>query len=160
LYRRLVWGNRDGFAADPMPQFIETGRYRLDVLESPGHHMNHVVFHEKKMGWIFTGDLYIGRRQLVAFKDENINDAINSIKSILKLDFETLYCGHSGVHHNGKEKLKAKLNYFMGIQEQVRSLEKTGLSHEEIDRKLFPDKKIWARISGGEWSSLKIIKTI
>ncbi|PKL17990.1 MAG: Zn-dependent hydrolase [Spirochaetae bacterium HGW-Spirochaetae-5] len=160
LYRRLVWGNRDGFDADPMPLFIETGRYRLDVIEAPGHHNNHMVFHEKKMGWLFTGDLYVSRRQLVAFKDENISDAINSIKNLLQLDFKTVFCGHSGIHHNGKEKLKAKLDYFLQIQEQVRYLEKTGLPHEDINRKLFPGKNLWTKISGREWSSLNIIKTI
>ena len=102
LYRRLVWGNRDGFSADPMPAFIDTGRYRLDVINVPGHHKDHVVFHEKRMGWLFTGDLYVSRRQVVAFKDENMNDAINSIKNILELDFDTVFCGHSGIHKNGK----------------------------------------------------------
>jgi glyoxylase-like metal-dependent hydrolase (beta-lactamase superfamily II) len=160
LYRRLVWGNRAGFAADPMPQFIETGRYRLDVINSPGHHKNHVVFHEKEMGWLFTGDLYVSRRQLVAFKDENINDAIKSIKNILRLDFDTMFCGHSGVHYNGKEKLKSKLDYFLQIQEQVKNLENSGLHHEEINKKLFPGSNLWTKISGGEWSSLNIIKTI
>ncbi len=160
LYRRLVWGNREGFKADPMPDAIQTGRYKLDVIESPGHHKNHVVFHEKKMGWLFSGDLYVSRRQLVAFKDENINDAINSIKRILELDFDTIYCGHSGIHKNGKEKFKAKLDYFLQIQEQVNKMKSIGLTYEEIDKKLFPGRNLWTKISGREWSSLNIVKTI
>jgi glyoxylase-like metal-dependent hydrolase (beta-lactamase superfamily II) len=160
LYRRLIWGNRAGFTADPMPQFIETGRYKLDVINSPGHHRNHVIFHEKETGWLFTGDLYVSRRQLVAFKDENINDAIKSIKNILQLDFDTMFCGHSGIHYKGKEKLKGKLDYFLQIQEQVRNLEKSGFTTEEINKKLFPGSNLWTKISRGEWSSLNIIKTV
>lgn len=160
LYRRLVWGNRDGFAADALPAFINTGKYRLDVIDAPGHHHDHVVFHEKNMGWLFTGDLYVSRRQLVAFKDENIKDAINSIKKILKLDFDTIFCGHSGVHSNGKDKLKSKLDFFLDIQYRVKTLEKEGLPLDEIKRRLFPDRNLWEYISNGEWSSMNIVKTV
>lgn len=160
LYRRIVWGNRDGFTADPMPAFIETGRYRLDVINAPGHHRNHVVFHEKKMGWLFTGDLYVSRRQAVAFKDENISDAINSIKAVLGLDFDTIFCGHSGIQKNGKEKLKAKLDNFLRLREQVDDLKGKGLSAEEINRYLFPKKNLWEIVSRGEWSTMNMVRTV
>ncbi len=160
LYRRLVWRNRKGFAADPMPEFIETEKYRLDVINAPGHHKNHVVFHEKNMGWLFTGDLYVSRRQAVAFKDENIGDAIVSIKKILELDFDTIFCGHSGVQKKGKEKFRSKLDYFLNIQEEVRALEREGIDYAEIDRRLFPKKNLWTVISRGEWSTLNMVKTV
>lgn len=160
LYRRITWGNREGFAADPMPGFIETGKYRFDVIASPGHHRDHVVFHEKNMGWLFTGDLYVSRRQAVAFKDENINDAINSISKILKLDFDTILCGHSGVHDHGKEKLKVKLDFFTAFKEQVTRLRESGLSDQEINKKLFPEKNLWEFISRGEWSSMNMVRTV
>lgn len=160
LYRRLTWGNREGFSADPVPKCIETGRLKLDVINAPGHHRDHVVFHEKNKGWLFTGDLYVSRKQLVAFKDENISDAITSIKRVLELDFDTIFCAHSGVHKNGREKLKAKLDYFADIQYRVRELEKAGLNHKEIDKKIFPGTNLWTVISGGEWSTLHITETI
>lgn len=160
LYRRLVWGNREGFDADNMPEFIETGKYRLDVINAPGHHPNHVVFHEKNMGWLFTGDLYVSRRQTVAFKDENLSDAIDTITRILDLDFDTILCGHSGIHKNGKEKFREKLDFFLGVKEQVGSLRAEGLTDTEIDRVLFPGRKMWTVISGGEWSSLNMIRTV
>jgi len=160
LYRKIVWGNRDGFNADPMPDCIETNKHRFDIIHTPGHHKDHVVIHEKSKGWLFTGDLYVSRRQFVAFKDENISDAINSIRKILELDFDTVLCGHSGIHEDGKEKLKSKLDFFVQIQEQVRLLEKQGLSHEKINKKLFTYTNLWTIVSRGEWSSLNIVKTI
>jgi len=160
LYRRLVWRNRDAFTADPMPEFIETDKYRFDVINAPGHHSDHVVFHEKSRGWLFSGDLYVSRRQAVAFKDENIGDAIVSIKKILKLDFDTIFCGHSGIQKKGKEKLRSKLEYFLKLQEDVKALEKEGLESEEIDRRLFPKKNLWTVFSRGEWSSLNMVKTV
>lgn len=160
LYRRLVWGNREAFDAEPVPQVIETAIYRLDVYDAPGHHKDHIVLHEKKMGWLFTGDLYMGRKQIVAFKDENIRDAISSLTKLVKLDFDTVFCGHSGIHSDGKKKMQAKLDFFLTLRENVRDLEKRGLSPEEIDKKLFPGKKLWTFISGGEWSSFNMVKTV
>lgn len=160
LYRRLTWGNREGFEADAMPLFIETEKHRFDVIDAPGHHRDHVVFHEKNSGWLFTGDLFVSRRQAVAFKDENINDAITSITKILRLDFETLFCGHSGIHHGGRKKLKAKLDFFTEFREQVCMFRKKGFPDEEINKKLFPGKNLWEFVSRGEWSSINMIRTV
>lgn len=160
LYRRLTWGNREGFAADPMPQFIETDRLRLDVIHSPGHHREHVVFHEKNEGWLFTGDMYVGRKQIVAFRDENIDDAIKSLQNLLTLDFDTILCAHSGVHDRGKEKLKSKLDFFLNLRGRVRELEKAGLTRDEINKRIYPGKNLWSIISRGEWSTLHAIETI
>ncbi len=160
LYRRLTWGNRDAFTGDPMPSSIETDRIKLDVIEAPGHHRDHVVFHEKNHGWLFTGDLYVSRRQVVAFRDENIHDAIESIRRILELDFDRMFCAHSGVHGNGKERLRSKLDYFLEIRERVYELEKKGLTRVEIDRQLYPKTNFWTKISRGEWTTLNVIQTI
>jgi glyoxylase-like metal-dependent hydrolase (beta-lactamase superfamily II) len=160
LYRQLTWGNRKGFAADTMPEYIETEKYRFDVINAPGHHPHHVVFHEKNKGWLFTGDLYISRKQGVAFKDENISRAIASLEKIIKLDFDTVFCGHSGAQKNGKSRIIDKLNNFIELREKVLYFEKKGMSREEINRELFPEKNLWTFVSGGEWSSLNMVKTV
>jgi glyoxylase-like metal-dependent hydrolase (beta-lactamase superfamily II) len=162
LYRKITWGNRDAFIADPMPPVIETEtkKFKLDVIESPGHHSDHVVFHEKNHGWLFSGDMYVSRKQLVAFKDENIDDAIRSLKKLIQLDIDKIFCGHSGIHSNAKEKLKSKLDFFLDIQHKVNTLKKDGLSLEEIDKRLFPKKNLWTVLSRGEWSTFNIVKTI
>lgn len=160
LYRRLVWGNRKAFHPDPIPDFIETENYRFDIYDAPGHHPYHIVLQEKNMGWIFTGDLYVGRKQFVAFKDENISDAIESLKKILQLDFDTVFCSHSGIQKNGKEKIKAKLQFFEDIRGQVVNLRRKGLAPEEIAKIVFPNWNLWAVVSKGEWSALNIINTI
>ncbi len=106
LYRRLVWGNRKGFSALPIPKYFQTNHYTFDVIEAPGHHKDHVVLHEKNMGWLFTGDLFVSSRQRVAFKDENICDTIHTLKKMLAKDFDTIFCSHSGMQKNGKEKFQ------------------------------------------------------
>jgi len=160
LYRRLVWGNRMAFKALPIPEVIKTKHLTFDVYDAPGHHPYHVVLHENNKGWLFTGDLFVSARQKVAFKDENINDTIKTLTRLLSLNINTIFCSHTGVHTNGKEKLKQKLEYFVNIQKQVRELRQEGYSNEDIDKKLFPKKNAWSIVSQGEWSSLNIIRTV
>ncbi len=160
LYRRLVWGNRKGFTALPIPACLHTDQYTFDVIEAPGHHKDHVVLHEKDHGWLFTGDLFVSSRQRVAFKDESIYDTIHTLNTMLSLDFDTIFCSHSGVQRKGKEKLKRKLEYFLSIQEQVRILKQKGHTIEEIDKILFPKTNLWTLVSCGEWSTQNIVKTV
>jgi glyoxylase-like metal-dependent hydrolase (beta-lactamase superfamily II) len=160
LYRKLTWGSRDAFIADPMPQFIETKNIKLDVIEAPGHQKDHVVFYEKNKGWLFSGDLYVSRKQQVAFKDENIEDAIKSLSKLIQLDIDKIFCGHSGIHSNAKEKMKSKLDFFLEIQSKVITLKEEGLTLEEIDKRLFPKSNLWTIASRGEWSTFNIVKTI
>jgi glyoxylase-like metal-dependent hydrolase (beta-lactamase superfamily II) len=143
-----------------MPDFFETGNYRLDVIAAPGHHRDHVVFHEKNRGWLFTGDLYVSRMQAVAFKDENISDAIDSLTRMLRLDFDTVFCGHSGINKNGKEKIAMKLDNYLRLRGQVNALREQGLGPEDIDKRLFPKKNLWSYVSRGEWSSLNMVRTV
>jgi len=160
FYRYFVWGKRDGFIADPMPAFIETEKFKLDVIATPGHHQDHVVFYEKNNGWLFSGDMYVSRKQQVAMVGENIGEAIKTLKKIAELDIDKIFCAHSGIQDKGKEKIKAKLDYFLDLQDKVNALRKEGLSVEEIAKRLFLKKNFWTFFSGGEWSTLNIIKTI
>ena len=160
LYRRLLWGNREGFVADPMPAFIETEKFKLDAIATPGHHKDHVVFYEKNNGWLFSGDMYVTPKQQVALVGENIGDAIKTLRKIVQLDIDKIFCAHSGVQSDGKDKLKAKLDYFLDLQGEVNALRQKGLNAEEIDKRLFPKRNLWTSFSRGEWSTLNIVKTI
>jgi len=160
FYRKIIWGNRKAFPAIAMPDFLESKNYKLDVIKTPGHTSNHLAFHEKNKGWLFTGDAYVGIKQKVALTSENISDAIQSIKKMLQLDFDTIFCAHSGINENGKEKLKKKLDYFENIQAQVKTLKEKGVTLKKINKIIFPKKDLWEILSRKEWSSYQIISTI
>jgi len=159
LYRAITWGNRAPFRADPLPPFIETENHRLEAVHTPGHCANHVAYLEKKRGWLFTGDLYIGPKQNVSFLEENTLDAIASIKKVLALDWDTIFCAHGGIQTGGKEKFRRKLQFFEDIRGRVEELYGKGISLEQINRQLFPKKDLWERLSHGEWTSYRMIST-
>ena len=159
FYRRIAWGNRKPFRAEVIPDVLKTEKYTFDIIDSPGHHPFHCVLHEKNQGWLFSGDLYVRQKQHVSYLDENTADVISTLQNILKLDFDTLFCGHAGIQKDGKTKLRIKLDHFESIQERVLELYQAGYSVKEISRMLYPKKDLWTIISRGEWSSYNLIRT-
>jgi glyoxylase-like metal-dependent hydrolase (beta-lactamase superfamily II) len=117
------------------------------------------VFYEKKQGWLFTGDLYLGPQQVVAIMEEDMGLTITTLEKLVKLDFQTLFCAHSGVRENGQQLLQAKLEYLRELRAKVNNLKKQGLNDKQIDRRLFPQKSPITYVSRGEWSSLNLVRT-
>ncbi|MEQ8201149.1 MAG: MBL fold metallo-hydrolase [Syntrophomonadaceae bacterium] len=159
LYRHIFWGSRRPFHGEALPQQISTAKYEFDVIDAPGHCAAHNVFHEKNQGWLFTGDLYLGPQQVVAIVEENMAQTITTLEKLVRLDFQTLFCAHSGVRENGRKLLQDKLDYLRELQEKVNDLKKQGLNDRQIDRRLFPQKSPITYVSGGEWSSLNLVRT-
>jgi glyoxylase-like metal-dependent hydrolase (beta-lactamase superfamily II) len=69
------------------------------------------VFLEKKQGWLFSGDLYLGERIKFFRADERFAEQIASLIKVLTLDFDTLFCAHNPCLKSGKQKIKNKLQF-------------------------------------------------
>ncbi|NLV21716.1 MAG: MBL fold metallo-hydrolase [Syntrophomonadaceae bacterium] len=160
LYRHITWGERPAFNPQPMPERLVTDKYTFDVIDSPGHMRYHNIFHEKNQGWLFTGDLYIGTKPLGASYDDNMLETIATINKILALDFDMIFCAHSGVVQNGKAMFQKKLDFLLEIQDKVNVLRQQGLDNHEIDKRLNPQKLPVTFFSRGEWSSYHMVNTI
>ncbi len=160
LYRRLIWGRRPPFPAMPLPETVETNRHSLRVIGAPGHTQDHVVFFEEKEGWLFTGDFFLTARPRLVLKDEDLSKTILSLESLAELPFRLILGAHEGPLQGGPALFKQKLSYLLELREKVEALREQGLSDEEIDRRLFPSKPLISRVSGGEWASLHMIKTL
>jgi len=160
LYRLRLWGERLPFHAQEMPEEIRTPNHRFQPIDTLGHCANHVVLHEKEKGWLFTGDVFVAIKQHVAFREENLAQMIETLKKLLKLDFDTLFCAHSGVITNGHRQMEEKLEFLLELQEKVHVLEAQGLTPRQIDRKLFPIKHPMTDYSGGEGTSYHMVETL
>ena len=117
---------------------MESNRYNLVPVHTPGHSKDHMVFFEEANGWLFSGDLYLGQRIRYFRTDEKIFDQIESLKNILKLDFDALFCAHNPCPQNGKSKLKQKLQYLEDIVGQVQKLKENGFSKKAVFNRLDP----------------------
>ncbi len=159
-YRERLWGERLPFRAQSMPDEIQTPNLRFIPIDTLGHCANHVVLYEKEEGWLFTGDVFVSIKQHVAFREENLAQMIESLEKLLKLDFDTMFCAHSGVITNGHRLMEEKLTFLLELQEKVQVLETQGLTPRQIDQKLFPEKHPMTDYSGGEGTSYHMVETL
>lgn len=117
------------------PQRIATERHTFQVIHTPGHSDDHHILYESRQGWIFGGDLYSGKLKVFR-KNEDIRQHIESARKVLLLDFEMLFCAHNPVFADGKEALRAKLDYLETIYGKVAELHQTGKAIGDIQTQL------------------------
>ena len=160
LYRRLIWSKRPAFSPSKMPDYLESEKFTFRVLPSPGHCNEHVSFLEEQRGWLFTGDVYVRKDPVVAFKDESMNVMIDTLKYLLKFDFQTVFCAHAGILEQGREALSAKLDFLLEKRDMVKTMRERGKPDKEIEKSLYSGKLPIELISGGEWTRRNVVKTI
>ncbi len=131
-YQHLVWGKAGQVKVTPLPDCIDTGCYRFIPVHTPGHSKDHTVYLETRNGWLFSGDLYLGDRIKYFRSDEKFSDQIDSLKTVLTLDFNALFCGHHPIPKGGKARLAAKLAFLEDFYGRVTDLSRKGLNESEI----------------------------
>lgn len=135
-YQRLVWGQAREVDVSPLPTVVESEKFRFLPIHTPGHSKDHTVYLELQNGWLFSGDLYLGDRIKFFRSDEKIDLQIHSLQTVLRYDFEALFCGHNPTLKNGKDRLRCKLAYLEDIAGSVQILMSEGLPEKELIRRL------------------------
>ncbi len=160
LYRKVFWGKRKPFRAEPIGDTFTSRKSRWKVINTPGHTIDHLAFLNEETGQLFTGDLYCQPRTKVILREESVPTTIASIKKVLTYDFEEVYCSHAGYIKNGRDALKKKLDYLQHTEGEVLKRFAEGKTAEQIDAELFPKKYPITRFSAGEWGSIHIVRSI
>ncbi|CAB1064386.1 MBL-fold metallo-hydrolase superfamily [Olavius sp. associated proteobacterium Delta 1] len=145
-YQRYIWGKSENVKVKPFGAVIESERFTLRPIHTPGHSKDHTVFLEEENGWLFAGDLYLGERIKYFRSDEKIYDQIDSLKKMRGYDFDALFCAHNPCPEKGKPRLTQKLQYLEDIVGQVQLLNKQGLSDNEIINLMDPNKDRWVKL--------------
>lgn len=131
-YQHLIWGRCRPFEAFPVTGEIDVGRWRFIPVHTPGHSPDHTVYWVPEEGWLFSGDLYLGDRIKFFRADERIDQQILSLRRVLELEFEALWCGHRPRPGQGKRHLAAKLSFLEDLYGNVANLWNKGCSRREI----------------------------
>lgn len=131
-YQRIVWGKAKAVSVEQLPKKVETDHYSLQPIHTPGHSKDHMVYFERSNGWLFSGDLYLGSFIKYFRADEKIHDTIESIKEILSLDFDSLFCAHNPKPTNGKKALRDKLAFLETFCGEVLHLHEKGYDIDNI----------------------------
>ncbi|MFS0783179.1 MBL fold metallo-hydrolase [Bacillus sp. 1P06AnD] len=160
LYRKLFWGKRSPFHAEAIGSTFSSRHATWDVIETPGHAIDHLAFLNRETGQLFTGDLYCQEKTKVILREESIPSIISSLKRVLAYDFEDVFCCHAGYLEEGRGALQRKLDYLVNLQGKIITLFEEGMPINKIKNSLFPKKYPIVRFSSGEWDSMHIIHSI
>lgn len=160
LYRRVVWGTPEPFEAEALGADLRTPEYSFQVLHTPGHAPDHIALHEPDQRWLFAGDLFLATRLKVLRADENITDIIQSLRTLMELPDCTLFCQHSGIHESHQDRIGKKLDFLLGLQQQVALMYDEGRTIAEIVRELKVEKHWWKFISRGEFCARNLIEQL
>ena len=139
-YQHLLWGKSYKVEMAEYPDKVKTKNYEIIPISTPGHSKDHSSFFVKSEGWIFSGDLYLGPKIKFFRSDENIVDTIVSIKKVISLDFDAIFCSHNPQVAGGKKQLYLKLNYLEEIYGNVKMLYEKGCKPGEILTRLGKEK--------------------
>jgi len=135
-YQRLVWGKTAPLDVEPFPEKIDTALGTLVPVHTPGHSKDHTAFLIKEAGILFSGDLYLADRIKYFRADECLGTEIESLKKVLKLEFDTLLCSHFPKPENGRKRIEAKLSFLEDLYGSIIELWKKGMPEKEIFRDL------------------------
>ncbi|MGG4444368.1 MBL fold metallo-hydrolase [Brevibacillus fortis] len=160
FYRKITWGIRDPFVAQPLGDVHHSRSLEWKVLYSPGHAHDHVALLDESTGRLFCGDLFMGVKTKVILREESIPTLMNSLRAVLTYDFQSIFCAHSGYHPDGKTRLQQKLEHLENLSGEILHLYSQGLSSQEINTRMFPSKPLIIAASTGEFDSLHIVTSV
>ncbi len=160
FYRRLAFGQPRGVAAEPLPDVVETGAHRLEVIETPGHAPDHVVFLDPETGWLFGADLFVEARGKFLRRQDDLQTWYDSIQRVLARDFGTLFCAHAGIILDGRAALRDKIAFWEEMAGEARHLAGQGLPDREIRQRLLGAEKYLTFWSLGTYSKINLVRAL
>lgn len=160
-YELYMWGPLKSVAVKEIDDHFDSENYRFEVIHTPGHSTDHVVYWEKTQGWLFSGDMYLGARIKYFRADEDLMQTVASLRKIASLDFDALLCGHNPQLNNPANQIRRKLAFFEGIIDSVSNLMASGAGDSEILARLVGKREYWPAkiITLGDVSYKNLIKS-
>ncbi|HYX67977.1 MAG TPA: MBL fold metallo-hydrolase, partial [Terriglobales bacterium] len=157
LYRRVAFGVPAPAETQPAGDWVETPRFRLQVVPTPGHAEDHIALWEPERRWLFSGDLFLGPRLKYLRSDEDIYALLDSLRRVIALEPETLFCQHRGRVENAGSALRQKLDSLVELGERIRALAGKGMDEEAIARALPGSDLVWRVWTGGHFSKRNFV---
>lgn len=159
-YQLLVWEYPEPSQGLPLGEHFSVGKYRFDVIHTPGHCDAHVCFYEPEQRWLFTGDLFCGKGFKYLRADENYNLIIESLHKLAQLPVDTLFCSLLGVVPQGQTALLAKLDFMQRLRDKVLEIHHQGFSPAEIRKEVLGDEEAMTQLTGGHYSKQNTVDSI
>lgn len=142
-------------------EVVDTGKYTLQPIHTPGHTPDHYSYYLQEKGWLFSGDLYVAEKIKYFSDDESMKLQIESLQKLCVLDFDVLLCSHNPKLKNGKRHLTKKLQDLEGFYGKVLELYHKGYDFnailKETGRK---ENNFYNIITLGSFNATNMIKSV
>lgn len=160
-YRDQAWGTAEPSNPLPLPAVVETGRFRFDVIATPGHSPDHVCLVDQDRKWAFSGDLYVGKELAVAGPETNAAEMLESVHRMIEVmdDRTILFTSLRTVRLDGRKTLTDFARHFEGLRSQALELADAGMSVEDIVNRLFGAESVFDSITDGLFSSANLVRS-
>jgi glyoxylase-like metal-dependent hydrolase (beta-lactamase superfamily II) len=140
---------------------IQTKNYTLQPIYTPGHCIDHYCYYEKNKGFLFSGDLYVADKIKYFAPYESMFTQIESIKKLLALDFDTLFCSHNPKVTGGKQRLQNKLQFFEDFVGKVSNYYHEGKKSKEIFTLMNMKENYYYKvITAGNFTAENMVKSV
>ena len=159
-YRKFMWGDAPPSEGLRLNGEIKTPRFRFLVVDTPGHAPGHVSFFEPQQRWLFCGDLYLGEKLTGFMEGENIAEHLASLKKVISLDPEILFCGLKGRLNSAVERLKKKEKFWLELGREAIKLSSAGASGNEIMKRLLGGETAFYYLSQRNWGRKHLIDSL
>lgn len=137
-YEKIIWGiPRGKRQVAPLAPTMPVDGGLLEVIPTPGHTPDHVVFFDPRTGSVFGGDLFLSVKVRVARPQEDNLQLASSLAKVIDLRPRRLFCSHKGLIENPMPLLQAKLRFLEQSRDSVWSLTDRGWSPRTIAAHLF-----------------------
>jgi len=160
LYRRLVWGQPRNVTVSPLGEVLETERYRFQVIPTPGHCPDHICLFEPRLGWLFSGDLFVHERVRYLRADEDARATLQSLRKVLSLRPRLLICAHAGLVEDACGAIERKIAFWERLADQARALRAQGLSLAAVSYRLLGAETAMTRLTGGDFARVNLIRSL
>lgn len=158
-YQLVVWGRPDRIDPEVVPDRIPVGETgKLQTIAAPGHSFDMTCYLEPNRGWLFSGDLYVSSKTRYLRSDEDLPQQLETLRSVLRLDFDTVFCSHRGLLEDGKVALERKLDFLESLCQRVQHLRCQGLTPRQITKCLLGREDLMTWITGFHYSKRNLIE--
>jgi Zn-dependent hydrolases, including glyoxylases len=159
-YRRMVWGQPENVEARPLGREVTIGGMRFLVVPTPGHCADHVALFEPERRWLFSGDLYIAPRVVYIRPVEIAREEMASLRRLIALEPEVLFCAHAGVVTDATAALEHRLEHWERLAARAAELVREGLPLRRVRRRLLGREGFMNVISGGNFAKSNLIRSL
>lgn len=161
-YRQDLWGQPSGSKVKPVPREIKTYNFTFEVIQTNGHCPGHICLLEPHRGWVFSGDLYVGRRVNTAGPESNLVETISSMKRLIRHPAWRLVLLTSlrTMEKEGRKALSACVDRMEALVSEASRLQDEGRTVNDIVDILFGGESIFHKTTGGFYSTRRFVEQL